>query len=213
MHKISAAITATTMACAIASSAPADSSEDLKEVRAQIQQLKQDYETRIRALEKRLAAAEAKVAQAERKASDAKRTAGNAQQQALETKQTVAEVSQPMTAPEAAAPVPTQQERQNAFNPAISLILEGTYAHFSKDPEDSQISGFIPSGAEGWQRGLSIAETELSISGSVDPWFSGYLTVALAPEGEVEVENAYFQTSALGHGLSLEGGRFFSSTS
>jgi hypothetical protein len=210
MQKIPAAITAAAMACAIAPSARSDSSDDLKEVRAEIQQMKQDYEARIRALEKRLAAAEAKAAQAERKATDAKRTAGKAQQQALETKDAVAEVSQPMTAPEAAAPAPTQQERQNAFNPAISLILEGTYADFSQDPEDSQISGFIPSGAEGWQRGLSIAETELTISGSVDPWFSGYLTVALAPEGEVEVENAYFQTSALGHGLSLEGGRFFS---
>jgi hypothetical protein len=211
MHKISAAIAAATMACAIAPFARADSSEDLKEVRAQIQQLKQDYETRIRALEKRLAAAEAKVAQAERKASDAKRTAGKAQQQALETKQTVAEVSQPMTAPEAAAPAPTQQERQNAFNPAISLILQGTYADFSQDPEDYHISGFMtPPEAGPGQRGLSIAETELAISGSVDPWFSGYLTAALQPEGGIEVENAYFQTSALGHGVGLEGGRFFS---
>jgi hypothetical protein len=210
MPKIPAAVTAAAMACAIAPFARAGSSDDLDEVRAEIQQLKQDYETRIRALEKRLAAAEAKATRAERKASDANRTAGKARQQALETKDAVAEASQPMTAPEAAAPAPAQQERQNAFNPAISLILEGTYADFSQDPEDSQISGFIPSGAEGWRRGLSIAETELAISGSVDPWFSGYLTVALAPEGEAEVENAYFQTSALGHGLGLEGGRFFS---
>ena len=158
MYKIPAAITAAAVACAIATSARADSSDDLKEVRAQIQQLKRDYETRIRALEKRLAAAEAKAARAER-------TAGEVRQQALETRQTVAAASQPMTAPEAAAPAPTQQERQNAFNPAISLIMEGTYANFSQDPDDYHISGFMTPPETGpGQRGLSIAETELAIS-------------------------------------------------
>ncbi len=209
MHKIPAAVVAAAVACATAPLARADSSDDLKEVRAAIQQLKEDYESRIRNLEQRLAAAEAKAARAERDASDAKRAAGNAAQPALASGETGTEASQPMTAP-VVTPAPTRQERQNAFNPAISLILEGTYADLSQDPESSRISGFIPSGAEGWQRGLSIAETELSISGSVDPWFSGYFTAALQPDGGIEVENAYFRTSALGHGLSLEGGRFFS---
>ena len=138
MHKIPAAITAVAVACAIAPSARAESSNDLKEVRAEIQQLKQDYEARIRALEKRLAAAEAKAAQADRKASDARRTAGKAQQQALETKETRRPGTPAAVPTQETAPAPAQQERQNAFNPAISLTLEGTYADLSQDPDNYQ---------------------------------------------------------------------------
>jgi hypothetical protein len=213
MHKIPAALAAAAMACTIAPAAHAESSNDLKEVRAQIQQLKRDYEERIRSLEQRLAAAEQKAAQADRAATEAKRTAGEAQQQVQEGRQAVVEAA-PMTAPPAPDTVsasPAQQERQNAFNPAISLILEGTYADFSQDPDTYHINGFMtPPEAGPGDRGLSIAETELAISGSIDPWFSGYFTAALQPQGEIEVENAYFQTSALGHGFTLEGGRFFS---
>ena len=89
--------------------------------------------------------------------------------------------------------------------------MEGTYADLSRDPDNHHISGFMtPPDVGPGQRGLSIAETELSISASIDPWFSGYFTAALQPGGGIEVENAYFKTSAIGHGISLAGGRFFS---
>lgn len=211
MHKIPAAVTAAAVACAIAPSAHAESFDDLKEIRAQIHQLQQDYEARIRSLEKRLAAAEAKAARADRRATEASQSASTAQRQAQETTETVAQASQVSATVSQTGPAPGQQERQNAFNPAISLILQGTYADLSQDPEDYHISGFMTAPELGpGERGLSLAETELNISASVDPWFSGYFTLALEPQGEIEIENAYFQTAAFGHGLTLQGGRFFS---
>ena len=69
----------------------------------------------------------------------------------------------------------------------------------------------MPSGFEGpGPRGLSLAETELAINASVDHHFSAQFVGALAPVGGFAVENAYFQTSSLGYGATLKGGRYFS---
>jgi hypothetical protein len=166
------------------------SRDELIEIRNQIQRIKEEYEARIQALEKRIADAESKSAQVEQPKKDAR--TDNAK-------------TQPIGAP--ALP----RQRDSGFNPAISMILQGRNANLSQNPDTYRIGGFMPSGAEGpGPRGLSLAETELSISASVDPYFSGHFTGALAPEGGFEVENAYFQTLSLGRGFTLKGGRYFS---
>jgi hypothetical protein len=112
----------------------------------------------------------------------------------------------------AVAPAQAQVAGAKAFNPDISLILQGTAASNSQDPETYRIDGFAPSGGEVGpaERGFSLGESELTISASIDPYFRGYMTAALTPENEVEVEEAYFQTLALGRGFTLKGGRFLS---
>jgi hypothetical protein len=97
-----------------------------------------------------------------------------------------------------------------SFNPDISLVLQGRYLR-SKDIEERRISGFFPAGHDhGGDRGLSLGHTELIFSGSIDPYFGGYLNLAVAPEGGTEVEEAWFRTLGLGAGFSLKGGRFLS---
>ncbi|MBU1224912.1 MAG: TonB-dependent receptor [Gammaproteobacteria bacterium] len=95
---------------------------------------------------------------------------------------------------------------RSSFNPDVSLILQGKYAYL-EDRADRGITGFLPSGAEGPSRGFSVDESELVLSASIDPWFRGYLNAVLA-DGEVGVEEAWFQTTGLGQGLSVKGGRF-----
>jgi hypothetical protein len=101
---------------------------------------------------------------------------------------------------------------ESAFNPGISLILQGTVARTSRDPEGYQITGFAPSDGEVGPapRGFSLGESELVVSGNIDPYFRGHLVAALTPEDELEVEEAFFQTLALGRGFTLKGGRFLS---
>jgi hypothetical protein len=174
---------AAAVAIAFASAAPAQDA-DLAKMREEMKKLKEDYEQRMRALEKRLNEADAKAGKAEQSATKA----------------------------EAAAAGATGRGGESAFNPAISLILQGTYANLSQNPDTYQITGFVPSGGEVAPppRGFSLSETELSIAGNVDPYFRGTAVVALTPENEAEVEEAYFQTLALPRGLILKGGRFFS---
>ena len=104
------------------------------------------------------------------------------------------------------------QAARDAFNPPMSIILQGTFARSSQDPETYKISGFAPSGGEVGppRRGFSLAESELVMSGNIDPYFSGWLVAALTPEDELEVEEAFIQTLALGRGFTLKAGRFLS---
>jgi len=106
----------------------------------------------------------------------------------------------------------TAAPRSGSMNPDISLILQGTAARSSQNPDDYQISGFAPSGGEVGppRRGFSLGESELIISSNIDPYFRGQLVAALTPEDEIEVEEAFVQTLALGRGFTLKGGRFLS---
>jgi hypothetical protein len=171
------------VALAFAGAAPAQD-DGLAKTREEMKKLKDDYEQRMRALEQRLNEAEAKAGKAEQSATKA----------------------------EAAAAGATGRSGESAFNPAISLILQGTYADTSEDPEAFQITGFVPSGGEVGppKRSFGLGESELVVSANVDPYFRGHLVAALTPENEVEVEEAYFQTLALPRGFLLKGGRFFS---
>ena len=103
----------------------------------------------------------------------------------------------------------------NAFNPAISLILDGKFSSYGNDPEDYALAGFLLGEEVGlFNDGLSLDESELVVSSNVDDRFYGSLTAALAAdsegETEVHVEEAYLQTLALPEGFTLKAGRFFS---
>jgi hypothetical protein len=99
----------------------------------------------------------------------------------------------------------------NAFNPSIGLILSGTVGQLSQDPADYAVSGF-PLGGESdpGTRGFALGESELNVTANIDPDWYGVFTYAMAGDETAGVENAYVQTTSLGHGLTLKGGRFFS---
>ena len=99
----------------------------------------------------------------------------------------------------------------SAFNPEIALILSGAYAHLSEDPAKYAITGFVPGGEIGpGSRGFNLAESELGIYANIDPFLYGGINVALAPDDTVAVEEAFIQTTGLGHGATLKAGRYFS---
>ena len=140
---------------------------------------------------------------------DALRAEYEARIQALEARVKAAE-----TAAASAVAAPPTAASGTGVNPALSLILSGTYARTSRDPAQYRISGFRqPPDAEigPGTRGLSLGESELGISANIDPWFSGAANISFTPDNSVSVEEAYVQTTSLGHGLTLKAGRFFSS--
>jgi len=99
----------------------------------------------------------------------------------------------------------------NAFNPDIALILTGTYAGIQHDPAGYAIPGFPLADETGpGERGFQLGESELSLSANIDPDWYGVLTYAIAGDNTAGVENAYVQSSSLGHGLTVRAGRFFS---
>lgn len=98
-----------------------------------------------------------------------------------------------------------------AYNPAISLILNGRLTEFERDPNSYALAGFpLAEEANPGEEGFSLGESELTMTANIDNLFFGSLTAALTAEDEVEVEEAYIETLALGYGLTLRGGRFYS---
>ncbi|MEW6646742.1 MAG: TonB-dependent receptor [Pseudomonadota bacterium] len=106
-----------------------------------------------------------------------------------------------------AAPVGAAEN--HSFNPDISLILQGRYLN-AEDIAERHITGFLPAGHDhGSERGFSLDHSELMLSANIDQAFRGQANFAVA-DGEVEVEEAWFQTLGLGQGFTVKGGRFLS---
>jgi hypothetical protein len=161
--------------------AMASAADDIAVLRAELQALKDDYGARVGALEEKI--------------------------QQLEANQVAANAPPPEPPP--AAPAGSSA---SAFNPAMSLILGGSFTNTSRDPGDWRIAGFFPAGEESGpgERSFNLGESELTLSASIDPYFSGVLTAAITGDNEIEVEEAFFRTTALRNGLTIKGGRFFS---
>jgi len=102
----------------------------------------------------------------------------------------------------------------NAFNPAINIILNGSYSHHSLDPDSYARAGFPLVGEGGPSaNGFSLGESEVSFAANIDDKFYGQLTVAMESEDgedELGIEEAYIDTTALPAGFNLRMGRFFS---
>jgi hypothetical protein len=177
-----------------ASAAHAASDADLAEIREQIRQLKESYESRIDALERRLKEAEEKSVSATGSAAGPSPATAAAEPSA------------------AAVPATSPASGLSAFNPAISAVLQGVYANLSEDPKRYAIEGFVPSGdIAPAKRSFSIAESELSLTANVDDKVYGNLTFSLSPENTVEVEEAYGLFTAAPYGIAPKFGRFLSS--
>jgi len=194
MFKQIALAIAIVLAMALPAVVRAQTNPQLEEIRKQIQDLKDSYDARIQALEKQLKDAEAASAKAQAAATEAQSAATQAKQ----------------TAEAGQAPPPPQPTSSNAFNPALSLILQGGYYNSSQNPNTRSITGFLPPGELGLpERGFYLGETELTLSANVDHLFYGQATLSI-DNGNIDAEEAFFQTTSLGHGFTGKGGRFFS---
>lgn len=170
------------MAALLAAScgAQAASDADLAAIRAQIDEMKKTYEQRIAALEQKLVQAESQAS------------------------------SQAKSEKSAPAPAPAESRQSvataNAFNPEVSLILQGQYRN-AKNVPGRGITGFVPGGEGLNTRGFSVDETELVLAANIDPYWRGQVIVAMA-DGQANIEEAWFQSLAIGQGVGLKVGRF-----
>jgi hypothetical protein len=178
-------------ALALATSpAIAAAADDVGALRAELQALKSEYGARVDALETRIQQLEAQAV-----ATDA-------------AAQAAAQLPQPAPPP----PTSAAGGGASAFNPAISLILGGSYTQAARDPGDWHVAGVPPSGDEigPGERSFNLGESELTVAANIDPYFSGQLTAAITGGNEIEAEEAFVRTSALPDGFTAKLGRFFS---
>ena len=137
-----------------------------------------------------LAASDDDLAQIRREIQELK-SAYEARIHALEQRLKEAEARAAPAAPTAPAAI------GNAFNPAMSVILQGRYANLSRN-------------SAAGPRGFSLSESEVTMTANVDHKFAGALTFALTPEDTIEIEEAYATMLAPVHGVTPKFGRFLS---
>jgi len=183
------------------------SADDMAELKRMIDQMKADHEQKIEALEQRLKAAEQKAETAADTAADAK---------------------------QASAASSSERKRGGigaltsgtSFNPRMSVILDGNYYHDDVDGEGTELLGeAFRAGAGhghghedeggghahgGAENGFNFREAEIWFGATVDPYFDASATLAVDSGGDVELEEAFFQTRALPAGLKVKAGKFFS---
>lgn len=111
-----------------------------------------------------------------------------------------------VTATPAAAQAP-------AFNPAISVIIDGVYFDDDRDhaAPDAGHAGEAHDEHRhaGLARGFNLREVEVVLSAAIDPYFDGVAAFAVA-DGGFEVEEAFVSTRALPAGFVVKAGKFLS---
>lgn len=121
-------------------------------------------------------------------------------------------------------PISERSFSQSQYMPDISMIMDFSYVNHSiKDAElqHLEIPGIVHGimgthehggNAESTynaKNGFNLNYAEMVLSSNVDPFFSMDAVLHFSPEG-VEIEEAYFTTTALGNGFRLRGGKLLS---
>ncbi|MBI2902174.1 MAG: hypothetical protein HYY12_01115 [Candidatus Methylomirabilis oxyfera] len=96
----------------------------------------------------------------------------------------------------------------------IDISLDALFAAGTSTERDASIQNLQGGDHDPRRRGFTVQNIELSLSGAVDPYFTGethiiYLIDPVAGETRVELEEAFLTTQALPYGLQLEAGFFF----
>src|SRR6266480_4965938 len=93
----------------------------------------------------------------------------------------------------------------------MNISLDGLFAlenSSARDLDHIEVGDHDPQ-----QRGFNARNTELALDGAVDPYFEGFANIVFKldndNETEVEVEEAFMQTTNLPFNLQLKGGQFF----
>ena len=133
---------------------------------------------------------------------------------AMKAQQETAAAAPAAEAPVAAEASSNASSNPNAFNPAISVILNGSYEHHSLDPDHYVRSGFPKvDGAGPNGQGISLGESEISLAANIDEKFYGQVTASVESDhgqDHLGIEEAYIDTTTLPNGFNLRAGRFFS---
>ncbi|WP_217126501.1 TonB-dependent receptor [Hydrogenophilus thiooxidans] len=182
------------MAALLVSLPAVAASSEVERLRAELDALKAQYERRLADLEARLAAAEA----GRQAASNEKGELGG------EVKDRLGAVA-----------------ASTAFNPQISLILDGVYYRDNRNGAITSwyegLDGINHGHGEGGHShggaidsGFNLRPTELIFSAAVDPWFDATVMATIDSEGGVTLEQAYVDAKRMPAGLSLRVGKFLS---
>ena len=149
---------------------------------------------------------------------------------------TATPAAEPVAAPMAAGAFPTTDDSVTATSSSETISSTGagssltapitlagggkTYMNISFDSvfslayaSDRNLDRLEVGDHDPQQRGFNARNSELALDGAVDPYFEGFANIVLKlnndNETEIELEEAFLQTTDLPYGLQVKGGQFF----
>ena len=95
----------------------------------------------------------------------------------------------------------------------VDLSLDGLFAAGTSTENDASLQELQGGGHDPRKRGFTVRGVELSLQGAVDPYIDGEVHMVdfldpISGDTEVELEEAFFTTRSLSHGLQLKAGQF-----
>ncbi len=105
------------------------------------------------------------------------------------------------------APITLARAGNAYMDVSFNALLDAGWSTAAEPAEQLQLGDHDPQ-----KRGFSIPNTELALSGAVDPYFKGFANIILKldehNETEVELEEAFLQSTSLPGNLQLKAGQF-----
>jgi hypothetical protein len=89
----------------------------------------------------------------------------------------------------------------------IDIAMNTMVATGTSTATDDEIAELQGGAHDPIRRGFTLQQAELSMSGAVDPYFTGEAHIVFTPDA-VELEEAFATTQALPYGLQIEAGQF-----
>ncbi len=113
----------------------------------------------------------------------------------------------------AETPKPPQPVAQVGQLKLIDIALDILTDAGTSTADEEELASLQGGGHDPSVRGIECPNTELTLQGVVDPYFRGdaHVVFQIDEEGEtvVELEESYFTTTSLPHGLQVRGGQVF----
>ena len=111
------------------------------------------------------------------------------------------------------ARVGTAASRQPPTIKLLDISLNALMTAGTSTADDATIGELEGGHHDPHRRGFTIQNTELGLSGAVDPYFKGFVnmvqTIDVDGNTSVELEEAYAQTTSLPYGLQAKAGQYF----
>src|SRR2546422_9904829 len=82
-----------------------------------------------------------------------------------------------------AAQASSRPQTESALNPGVSVILNGVYGNFSRDPNTYRLNGFVPTMGDvaAGRRGPSPGGCRVAVLSNIEHMFRGTLIASLSP--------------------------------
>jgi hypothetical protein len=103
-----------------------------------------------------------------------------------------------------------QRPGSSLLNPALSVILDGTFGYYGTSPTDFQMLGLPVAGDDPavGREGFGVQEIEVAASAAIDPYLEAAVYLTIPNLEALEVEEGYLVTTSLPARLQFKAGTF-----